>query len=124
MADRGRGGGRGRGRGGGDRGGGRGGGGGGDRGGFNQRGGGGGRGGYGQSAPTIFLEGQPVPPPNPKITATENKQLTLNKGKGLIDNFPVRTGYGTRGQSIIVRVDMFEVSPDSDSGKAEVPLYK
>lgn len=114
MSGRGRGGGRGGG-GGYDRGGS------GQRGGPSQRGGGGGaRGGYGQSAPPgVFLSGQPVPPPNQKVTDAENKQVTLIKGQ-TIDGFPTRAGYGTRGTKITVRVNMFEINPNVDSGKAEV----
>lgn len=130
MADRGRGGGRGRGRGGGDRGrGGRGGGGGrgdfGGRGGIAMRGGpGGGRGGRDGPLP-VFLSGQTVPAPDPKLTALENKQVALNKGKTVKDfNYPVRSGYGTRGVPIVTRVNMFEINPSTDSGKAAVPLYK
>lgn len=71
----------------------------------------------------MFLAGQPVPPPNAKVTETENKQIALIKGQ-TIDGFPTRPGYGTKGVSMIVRVNTFEVNPNVDSGRAEVPLYK
>lgn len=83
-----------------------------------------GRGGFSpKNSPTVFLSGQPVPPPDVKVTEAENKQVVLIKSQ-TIDDFPTRPGYGTRGTKIVVWVNMFELNANVDSGKTEVPLFK
>ena len=57
------------------------------------------------------------------MTDAENQQVALIRGK-IIDGFPTRPGYGTKGTSIAVRVNMFELNANADKGKAEVPLHK
>lgn len=64
-----------------------------------------------------------MPAPDTRVTSAENQQVRLIKGK-TIDGFPTRPGYGTKGQRIVVRVNMFDINPNVDRGKAEVPLYK
>ncbi|KAI1488764.1 ribonuclease H-like domain-containing protein [Biscogniauxia mediterranea] len=110
----GRGGSSGRGRGGGD-GGGRGGGGGGffQQGGRGGRGGGYGGGGYGgPSGPLIFTSPGGIPPPDDKVTRIEDAlQKSLSgatlEALSLVDKFPSRPSYGTKGTSIVVWANYF-----------------
>lgn len=64
-----------------------------------------------------------MPPPAENVTNAEDKQVALIKDQ-TIDGFPTRRGYGTRGNKIVVRVNMFEINANVDSKKAEVPLHK
>ncbi|CZT21747.1 uncharacterized protein RCC_07612 [Ramularia collo-cygni] len=70
-------------------------------------GGGGGRGGSGGGPPAqggIYLAGEPIPPPDAKITAAEDELVKQTRDQ-MFENFPGRRGYGTKGKPIILRTN-------------------
>jgi hypothetical protein len=66
-----------------------------------------------------------VPPPKPDaiITAAEDALVLQTKGK-IIDGFPGRSGYGTKGQKIILRTNYFALTTDYEDKRAEKPLHR
>ncbi|KAL2834729.1 ribonuclease H-like domain-containing protein [Aspergillus pseudoustus] len=82
----------------------------GDRGGLRGRGGrGGGRGGHFDQGPAIYAPPGGAPSLNAKVTQTENALATaLVKKQKSIAN-PERPGYGTRGKSVLLFANYFEL---------------
>ncbi|KAL3465293.1 ribonuclease H-like domain-containing protein [Aspergillus heterothallicus] len=82
----------------------------GDRGGFRGRGSrGGGRGGHFDQGPAIYAPPGGVPSPSAKVTQTEDELASaLIKNEKSIAN-PKRPGYGTRGKSVQLFANYFEL---------------
>jgi len=98
--------------------------------------GGGGRGGRGgpqtfaiHSGPSetggIYLASTPAPQPDARITQLENQLAAATRGK-MVDDFPGRPGYGTKGKPIILRANYFQLQTAYEIGKKELeqPLYR
>lgn len=66
---------------------------------------------------------QPVTPPDPAITAAENALVVQTKGK-IIDDFPGRSGYGSKGKAIVLRTNYFSLTTAFEANMNEVPLYR
>ncbi|KAK0250310.1 hypothetical protein B0A54_15094 [Friedmanniomyces endolithicus] len=113
--------------------------GGGGRGGY-QGGGGGGRGGSQEMAfrssapregvaPGIYLGDQPVPQPDTKITATEDKLVASTRGHMFEigedkTKVPGRRGYGKLGTPIILRTNYLTLTTAYESNLTEVPWFR
>jgi len=83
--------------------------------------GGGARG--GSAAGGIYLAGEPIPPPNATVTAAEDELVKQTRGK-IIDGFPGRRGYGTKGKSIVLRANYFAMTTAYEAKQPETPLYR
>lgn len=60
-------------------------------------------------------DGQPVPQPDPQITADENALVKVMKGRNFEPfsegmSFPGRRGYGTKGRPIVLRTNYFKLT--------------
>lgn len=71
----------------------------------------------------MHSENVQVAPPDPKITAAEDALALQTKGK-IIDGFPGRSGYGTKGKAIILRTNYFSLTTAYEAKQPEVPLYR
>ncbi|KAK5111366.1 hypothetical protein LTR62_005206 [Meristemomyces frigidus] len=75
----------------------------------------------------IYLDGAPVPAPSQAITKAEDALVLATRGKSfpLGDaTVPGRRGYGTKGQSIVLRTNYFAIATTSEENKPDVPWYK
>ena len=64
-------------------------------------------------------------PPDPAVTKAENELVKVTRGK-MIDGFPGRRSYGTKGQPIILRTNYLRLSAtcETDPNTSEGTLYK
>ncbi|GIZ45237.1 hypothetical protein CKM354_000841500 [Cercospora kikuchii] len=84
---------------------------------------GGGGGGGPREFPGIYLESAPVAAPDASITAAEDALALQTKGK-IIDGFPGRPGFGTKGKPIVLRTNYFKITTAYEAKQPEVPLYR
>ncbi|KAK4502389.1 hypothetical protein PRZ48_005814 [Zasmidium cellare] len=72
---------------------------------------------------SICDAGQRPTDPDPKITAAEDALVKQTAGK-MIDGFPGRSGYGTKGRKIVLRTNYFTLTTAFEQNQPEVALYK
>lgn len=81
------------------------------------------RGGRGGVRGGIYIEDAQVPQPDPTITAAENALVLQTKGK-IIDGFPGRSSFGTKGKPIVLRTNFFKITTAFEAKQKEITLYR
>ncbi|UJO17421.1 uncharacterized protein CLAFUR5_06458 [Fulvia fulva] len=71
----------------------------------------------------IYLDGQPIPQPDAEVRSVEDALVKETRGK-IIDGFPGRRGYGTKGKAITLRTNYFTLTTAYEAKKKEVTLYR
>lgn len=72
---------------------------------------------------TLYSAGEQIPTPDAKITAAEDELVKQTRDK-IIDGFPGRRGYGTKGKPIVLRTNYFAVTTAYEQNLPETPLYR
>lgn len=65
--------------------------------------------------------GGPAPQPDPTITAAEDALVAVTRGQ-MIDGFPGRRGYGTKGKKIVVRTNYFRLNTAHEGEKEDMKV--
>ncbi|EME45593.1 hypothetical protein DOTSEDRAFT_71332 [Dothistroma septosporum NZE10] len=71
----------------------------------------------------IYLDGQPIPQPDPEVRNAEDALVKETRGK-MFDGFPGRRGYGTKGRQIVLRTNYFTLTTAYEAKEEEVTLYR
>lgn len=71
----------------------------------------------------IYLDEEPVPQPDPNVRAAEDALVKETRGK-ILNGFPARSGYGTKGKPVVLRTNYFTVTTAFEAKQAEATLYR
>ncbi|CAK3879278.1 RNA interference gene silencing (Qde2) [Lecanosticta acicola] len=71
----------------------------------------------------IYMDSQQVPQPDANVRAAEDALVKHTRDQ-IIDGFPGRRGYGTKGKSIVLRTNYFTLTTAFEAKEREKTLYR